>query len=178
MTPNAAERHESGQVYGVDARYRKKWRLIGWAGIAAAVALVLLGLVVAGAGDGPMGVTLAIFGILIFGGMVVLIFGVNRTSENDSLVVSADGLTVNWHGRSTVLPWSEVDHWQIAQNSPVYRALEVHPRPGAQLSLPAAGWPRASKRNPGMIEVFILSVLGDRQAECVAGITGYLKSRS
>ena len=85
-----------------------------------------------------------------------------------------DRLVVTWRDQVTELPWADLDHGLVVGNGPLSRILEVTPRPGIRYELPRNARPRISRQRPGNLEVFILSILGERQDACLADISAHV----
>jgi hypothetical protein len=82
---------------------------------------------------------------------------------------------VTWRDQVTELSWADLDHGLIAANGPLSRVLEVTPRPGVRFELPRNARPRMSQERPGKLDVFILSMLGEPQGDCLADISKHLQ---
>ena len=171
-------RDESSRTYTVSANYQESWARRGTVtGVIGAV-LIVLGVITVAVGQVGTGVLLLLIGVVA--GVIALLIrrGVASTrGHRYSLDIGADRLTVTWRDHVTHLPWADLDHGIVVANGPLARVLEVTPRPGVRYVLPQNARPRMSKKHPEAIEVFILSLLGEREAECLADVSAHVEMR-
>src|SRR5882757_8010143 len=173
QVPNGRE--ESSRSYAVSANYQESW--VRKARICLLIAAVLIVLGGAGVAAGAVGAGLVavLLGVVV-GGMGLLIRrGIASTRRYGyALAVASDQLTVTWRDQVTELPWADLDRGLVVTNGPLMRTLEVTPRPGVRYVLPRNARPRPSKQRPDNLDVFILSILDEKQAECLADISEHL----
>jgi len=171
--PNGRE--ESSRSYAVSANYQESWVRKARICLLIAAVLIVLGVVGVAAGAVGAGLVALLVGVVV-GGMGLLIRrGITSTRRYGyALAVASDRLTVTWRDQVTELPWADLDRGLVVTNGPLMRTLEVTPRPGVRYVLPRNARPRPSKQRPDNLEVFILSILGEKQAECLADISEHL----
>src|SRR5882757_6130234 len=164
QVPNGRE--ESSRSYAVSANYQESW--VRKARICLLIAAVLIVLGVVGVAAGAVGVVVGSMGLLIRRGIA------STRRYGYALAVASDQLTVTWRDQVTELPWADLDRGLVVTNGPLMRTLEVTPRPGVRYVLPRNARPRRSKQRPDNLDVFILSILDEKQAECLADISEHL----
>lgn len=165
---------ESIRTYAVSANYQASWWRRGSISAVIGVVLIVVGVGGLAVGSGSAALALVI-GVVVGAFGLVINNGVRTTRRRAySLKVAPDRLVVTWRDQVTELPWADLDHGLVVTNGPMMRTLEVTPRPGVRYVLPRNARPRPSKQRPDNLEVFILSVLGERQAECLADISDHL----
>ncbi|HZE49542.1 MAG TPA: hypothetical protein VE074_08245 [Jatrophihabitantaceae bacterium] len=171
--PNGRE--ESSRSYAVSANYQESWVRKARICLLIAAVLIVLGVVGVAAGAVGAGLVALLVGVVV-GGMGLLIRrGIASTRRYGyALAVASDQLTVTWRDQVTELPWADLDRGLVVTNGPLMRTLEVTPRPGVRYVLPRNARPRRSKQRPDNLDVFILSILDEKQAECLADISEHL----
>ena len=169
---------QAAQTFTVDPAYRKRWARYAMGALILTVPLAAGGVLALVVRNAPLAAILFLLAVVAGVGGGFARHGAALTVRTRyALTVGPDGLLVVWRDKQTRLPWTDLEYAAIVDNGPLYRALEVQPRPGAQITLPAYARPRPSKRYPDRLEVFVLSTLGDREAACVAEVSDHLPLR-
>lgn len=171
------EEATAGRVFSVDSSYRRRWRRVGWICLAAGIVLLVVGaaLLTFGAAIGGAGVVLGLFGILI--GSFTVRGAATTEKATYRLEVGAEELTVVWRDQVTKLPWDRLQWATVTRNGRWSDNLEVLPAPDFRPVLPANARPKPSRRVPGQLDVFSLSILGDAQADCLAEVGRHITLR-
>lgn len=168
---------ESSPSYTVATNYQAAWARKAGTTLAIGAVLIILGVVGLIAGVGSAAVALVV-GLLAGGAGLLIRHGVTTTRRHRyALTVAPDRLVVTWRDQVTELPWAELTGGLVVANGPWMRTLEVTPRPGVRPVLPRNARPRPSKQRPDNLDVFILSVLGERENEAVAAVSRHLPMR-
>lgn len=169
---------ESIRSYAVSANYQQSWARRAAICLVTGSVVIILGVIAAAIGAVASGAVLLIIGVIVGVAGLLIRRGITSTRRhNYALTVAPDRLIVTWRDHVTELPWADLDHALVVTNGPLARLLEVAPRPGVRYVLPQNARPRMSKQHQGNLEVFILSILGERQAECLADISACVPVR-
>ena len=169
---------EPSRSYAVSANYQESWARKAWICLGIAGVLIVLAVIAVATGSAGAGVLALVVAVAVGGAGLLARRGVASTRRHKYMLrVGADRLVVIWRDQVTELPWAELDHGLVVTNGPLVRRLEVTLRPGVRPVLPRNARPRRSKQRPGDLDVFILSILGERQAECIADIAEHLPMR-
>jgi len=166
---------ESIRSYAVSANYQQSWARKALTCLVVAAVVIVLGVAAAAIGAAGPGAVLLIVGVVAGGAGLLIRQGITSTRRHQyALTVAPDRLVVTWRDQVTELPWADLDHGLVVGNGPLSRILEVTPRPGIRYELPRNARPRMSRQRPGNLEVFILSILGERQDACLADISAHV----
>jgi hypothetical protein len=169
---------ESRRSYAVSANYQESWARNARICLATAGVLIVLGVIALATGAVGLGALALLVAVAVGGAGLLVRRGITSTRQHKyGLRVDSDRLVVIWRDQVTELPWADLDHGLVVTNGPLVRRLEVTPRPGVRPVLPRNAWPRRSRQRPGDLDVFILSLLGERQAECLGDISEHLPVR-
>jgi hypothetical protein len=171
------EGHEAFiRSYAVSANYQQSWARRVSICLITALVLIVLGVLAAAIGAAPSGLLLLIVGVVVGGAGLLILRGISSTRRYKyALTVAPDRLVVTWRDQVTELPWADLDHGLVVANGPLSRVLEVTPRPGVRFELPRNARPRTSQQRPGNLDVFILSILGEQQGDCLADISKHIQ---
>lgn len=169
---------QADRTFAVDPAYRTRWSRLATLMLALAVLLGIGGVVALITGNGSAGALAVTLAVLAGIGGVLTRRGVVSTARaRYELTVGPGGLVVVWRDRETRLPWTELEYATVVENGPLYRALEVCLRSGIHPDLPTNARPRPSKRSRDRLEVFVLSILGEHQFNCIGEISRYVTVR-
>jgi hypothetical protein len=165
---------EPRRSYAVSPAYQASWQRRGVTSLVVGAVLFVVGVLGVVVGVGSAALALLI-GLVVGGVGLVINAGVRSTRRHRySLAIASDRLIVTWRDQVTELPWADLDHALVVANGPLLRTLEVQPRPGDRFVLPRNARPRQSRRRPDNLDVFILTILGEQQTDCVADIAGHV----
>jgi hypothetical protein len=171
-------REEPSRSYAVSANYLDSWARKVRIGLLIAAVLIVLGVIALATAAAGLGVLALLVGVGVGGAGLLARKGITSTRGHEyALRVDPDRLVVIWRDQVTELPWADLDHGLVVANGPLVRRLEVTLRPGFRPVLARNARPRPSKQRPGDLDVFVLSVLGEREAECLADISQHLPMR-
>jgi hypothetical protein len=169
---------EPSRSYAVSANYQESWARKATICLVISGVLIILGVIALATNAAGSGVLALLVAVAVGGAGLLVRRGITSTRRHKyALRVDPDRLVVIWRDQVTELPWADLDHGLVVTNGPLVRRLEVTLRSGVRAVLPGNGRPRRSKQRPGDLDVFILSILGERQAACLADISEHLPVR-
>lgn len=168
----------SVRVFTVDPAYRRLWMRRATISLATGAGLVAIGAALFAAhvkSFAPAAVVLGAAALLF--GVLVRVGGSATRRMEYRLEVGPEKLTVVWRDQVTHLPWTGLEYAKVSWNGSASTDLEARLRPDFHPELPRNASPRPSRRTPGLLHLFSLSMLGSTQADCVAEVARYIEIR-